>query len=159
MLFRSQCYFFGVLIFLCFSYSTYIQVCLPELPALPKGQSFRKEEKGRKELYSLRYVCSFQVPSVHLHLAFLVLQLAVEMDALFHAGINQPSFSASLHLLQTWAGSKQNAQLQAASRPAPAGQCQTVCCKALHSLQTKPVPLTFPIQSMWYKCNIGRTFY
>lgn len=46
----------------------------------------------------------------------------------------QKNWLLSLPLLQTWADSRCNSQLQTPSRPVPAGECQTVRCTALHPL-------------------------
>lgn len=165
MLFRSQCFlgfFLGVLIFLCFSCSTYIHTaCLPDLPTHPRRQTWRREEKDRKELFCLSRVCSFQVTSVRSPLAFHVLQLADETDMLFYTGRKTGSF-LSLSLLQTWADSKCNSELQTPSRASPSwgmsdSSLQSTAPSQSTALQTKPV--TFPIHSMWYEGNTAQTFY
>lgn len=159
VLFRSQCYFSGVLIFLGFSCSMYIQSArLPDLPACPRRQTLIRQEKDRKELFCLSHVRRFQVTSVHLPLAFHVLQLADWIDELFHTGKKQAPFSPSLCLLQTWADSKCNSQLQT---PFPASPSWGMSDSLLQStaLQTKPARPTFPIHTMWHECNIVQTFY
>lgn len=135
MLFRSQCYFFGVLIFLCFGCSTYIHCArLPDLPTCPRRQSQRREEKDRKELFCLSHNHSFQVTSVCL-LLFMCCSWQMRW---IHYFTQEKNWLLSLRLPVPFKhGLTPNVTLSSKHHPGPvpAGECQTVRCKALHPLK------------------------
>lgn len=164
MFFWFGFFFFGVLIFLCFSCSTYIHsACLPDLPTHPRRQTRRREEKDGKELFCLSrvqfpgdfclFASRFSCAAAGRWDGYIILHR--QKEKLAH-------FSPFPSLLQTWAASKCNSQLQTPSRASPSwgmsdSSLQSTAPSQSTALQTKPV--TSPIHSMWYEGNIAQTFY
>lgn len=154
MLFRSQCFF--ILFFFFWSINIFVlwllniyPLCLPDLPTHPRRQAWRREEKDRKELFCLSCVRSFQVTSVCSPLTFHVLQLADERDTLFYTGRKTGSF-LSLSPFSFKHGLTPNVALSSKHHPGPvpAGECQTVRCKALH-----------PLKALHFKQSLGLFLY
>lgn len=120
--------FFRVLIFLCFSWSMYIQ------PARSPRCSRRKEGKDRKELlfelysqfpgdfcpFALISTCySWQIRWMHCFIQERNRLLSLPLSVSFKHGPTPNGTLSSKHH----------------SQPVPAGECQTVHCKALHPLK------------------------
>lgn len=148
MFFHFIFFFWSINIFVLWLLNIY-PLCLPDLPTHPRRQAWGREEKDRKELFCLSRVRSFQVTSVCSPLAFHVLQLADERDALFYTGRKTGSF-LSLSPFSFKHGLTPNVALSSKHHPGPvpAGECQTVRCKALH-----------PLKALHFKQSLGLFLY
>lgn len=137
-------------------------LCPPARSPNPSQKTDSKKGRKGQERTILFEPCSQFPGDFCLPLTFLALQLADEMDTLFYTGKKLAPFSPSPHLLQTWADSKCNSQLQTPSRASPSwgmsdSSLQSTAPSQSTALQTKPE--TFPTHSMWYEGNIAQTFY